>query len=128
MHDPDAPLFEALGGESGIASLVFRFYEAMDTRQDAKRIRALHPQDLTEVQRVFVSFLVMWSGGPQGYYAERGHPRLRRRHLDFPIDAAGRDTWVACMDDALDAHPLMESVRIELKDTFRKLAAHIQNH
>jgi hemoglobin len=32
---------------------------------------------------------------------EYGHPRLRMRHMPFPIDEAARDAWMLCMKKAL---------------------------
>lgn len=42
------------------------------------------------------------AGRSPAYSDERGHPRLRRRHLPFAIGAAERDAWMLCMNGALD--------------------------
>jgi hemoglobin len=41
-------------------------------------------------------------GGPGTYGEERGHPRLRMRHVPFVIGPAERDAWLRHMLGALD--------------------------
>ena len=36
------------------------------------------------------------------YIETRGHPRLRMRHMPFPIDVHARNRWVELMTQALD--------------------------
>lgn len=121
------PHFVRLGGEAGIARLVERFYFHMDTRPDAREIRALHPADLGPVQRVLCIYLAEWTGGPQHYSAERGHPRLRRKHLAFSIGTRERDAWMACMRAALDDVIDEAALRQELEAAFLKTADFIRN-
>lgn len=121
------PHFVRLGGEAGIARLVERFYFHMDTRPDAREIRGLHPADLGPVQRVLRIYLAEWTGGPQNYSAERGHPRLRRKHLAFPIGARERDAWMACMRAALEDVIEDAALRQELDAAFWKTADFIRN-
>ena len=109
---PCNPHFERIGGIEVITQLVERFYHHMKTLPEAATIRALHPADLGPVKRVLVNFLTEWMGGPQAYSVERGHPRLRRKHLPFPIGAAERDAWMLCMQRALAVQPYGN----ELKD------------
>ena len=72
------PHFEMLGGEPGVARLVDAFYRHMDTRPDARGIRAMHEPDLASTKAVLVLYLCEWLGGPKQYSAQRGHPRLRK--------------------------------------------------
>jgi hemoglobin len=46
-------------------------------------------------------FLCGWMGGPDHYIERFGHPRLRARHLPFPIASAERDQWLLCMAEAM---------------------------
>ena len=80
----DAP-FERIGGEEGVRALVDRFYDLMDTLPEAAGIRAMHPRDLRMSREKLYLFLVGWLGGPPLYVERFGHPRLRARHLPFPI-------------------------------------------
>ncbi len=121
------PVYEQLGGERGIRALVDRFYDAMDAREDCAPIRAMHPDDLGESRQKLFEFLSGWMGGPPLYHQRRGHPRLRARHLPFPIDEAARDQWMACMHDALADAGLPELQRMQLYKSFLQVAEHMRN-
>jgi len=47
-------------------------------------------------------FLEQYWGGPRTYSEQRGHPRLRMRHVPFKIGASERDAWLRHMRDAID--------------------------
>ena len=94
--------FEQIGGEEKVRALVDRFYDLMATLPEAAGILALHPPDLTSSREKLFLFLVGWLGGPPLYVQRYGHPRLRARHLPFPIGESERDQWLLCMRQALD--------------------------
>ena len=50
-------------------------------------------------------FLVQYWGGPRTYSEQRGHPRLRMRHMPFAIDSAARDRWLELMSASLAEIP-----------------------
>jgi hemoglobin len=116
-----------MGGAEGIRSLVDRFYDLMDTEQEAACIRILHPEELGSSRENLYLFLTGWTGGPPLYVERRGHPMLRAKHLPFPIGVAERDAWVWCMDRALDEHPMPAELRSYLKQRFRAVADHLRN-
>lgn len=121
------PHYDLIGGEEGVRKLVDRFYELMDTMPEAYEIRKLHPKDLTESGDKLFMFLSGWLGGPQLYVEKFGHPRLRARHLPFPINDAGRDQWLMCMNQALDEQVENEQLREHLKASFFKTADFMRN-
>lgn len=121
------PHFEKIGGAVAVQRLVDAFYAAMDTRADARAIRAMHAADLATTRAVLVKYLSEWLGGPRQYSAERGPPRLRRVHQPFPIDAAARAAWMACMQQALAEVEVDAGLRQSLTAAFAKIAEHIQN-
>ena len=61
------------------------------------------------------------------YSAERGHPRLRARHLPFAIGSSERDAWMACMRAALDAEVADEEARRDIHDAMARLADFMRN-
>lgn len=119
--------FERIGGVAAIERLVDRFYHHMDVLPEAARIRAMHPGDLRSVKRVFVQFLTEWMGGPKDYSLERGHPRLRMRHLAFPIGTGERDAWMLCMRSALSEVVDDATLTVQLEQAFYKTADFIRN-
>lgn len=124
---PANPHYERLGGHDAVVRLVDAFYRAMDTRDDARAIRAMHEPDLGPTKAVLVKYLGEWLGGPKAYSPERGAPMLRRRHQPFDIDEAARDAWMACMRQALDEVCFDAGLKQELAAAFYKVADFIRN-
>ena len=77
------------------------FYARMASSPEFHDVRVLHPADLQGSRDKLYMFLSGWLGGPGLYVAAYGHPRLRARHMPFPIASRERDQWVACMDLAM---------------------------
>jgi hemoglobin len=126
-HADTASLFARIGGEETIDRLVEAFYANMDSLPQARVIRAMHAPDLTEVKRVLKRYFGEWLGGPPLYSSERGHPRLRMRHMGFAIDNRARDAWMACMDRALAETIADEAARADIREAMRKLADWMRN-
>jgi hemoglobin len=119
--------FQRSGGMDGVRALVEAFYHRMDTLPEAASIRALHKDDLTDTKDVLVRYLGEWLGGPKLYSSERGHPRLRQRHLGFAIGNAERDAWLTCMRGALEETVEDAAARAELDLALSKLADWMRN-
>ena len=127
MGSDAASPFESIGGADGVRRLVDRFYDVMDTAREAAGIRAMHPPNLDSSREKLRLFLTGWMGGPPLYVERFGPPRLRARHLPFPIGEAERDAWVWCMDQALDEQEMPEELRDFLRERFRVVAQHMRN-
>lgn len=123
----DIPMFERIGGAVTIDRLVEAFYAQMDRRPEARTIRAMHAQDLTGMKSVLKRYLSEWTGGPKLYSPEKGHPRLRQRHLGFAIGEAERDAWLSCMRAALADTIADDAARTELDGALAKLADWMRN-
>lgn len=91
-------VFEALGPEV-FDRLVHNFYTRM--RND-DLIGPMYPQhDWDGAESRLRMFLTQYWGGPSDYSAQRGHPRLRMRHMPFSIGEAEAHRWLEIMDAAL---------------------------
>jgi len=119
--------YERIGSKEGLWQLVNKFYDNMETLPEAKTIRELHPKDLRSAREKLFMFLSGWLGGPDRYIAAFGHPRLRARHLPFPIGDAERDQWLRCMRKALDEMPIDAAFREQLIMAFTQTANHMMN-
>jgi hemoglobin len=120
-------MFDRLGGAVTIDRLVEAFYHRMDTLPDAATIRAMHGEDLGATKQVLKRYLCEWTGGPKLYSIEKGHPRLRQRHLGFAIGEAERDAWLVCMRGALDQTVADGEVKEEIYEALAKLANWMRN-
>lgn len=116
-----------MGGETGVRSLVDRFYDLMDASPEAAHIRALHAASLKASREKLFMYFSGWLGGPPLYEERYGHPRLRARHLPFPIAERERDEWLWCMDKALAEHAMPGALREHLRERLHALAHHMIN-
>lgn len=124
--DDDSP-YERMGGHAAVVALVDQFYTTMDTDPVAAEIRALHDDDLTFDKHKLTAFLSGWLGGPQLYWQEYGHPRLRKRHMHLPIDDNAARQWLHCMRTALERQVEDAALREALFARFTQVAYHMRN-
>jgi hemoglobin len=110
MAETADSFYVAVGGRPTFERLVRRFYEGV---ANDPALLALYPEEDLEpaIQRL-TGFLEQYWGGPTTYSDNRGHPRLRMRHMPFKVNPDQRDRWLthmrAAVDD-LDLPPLYES-------------------
>ncbi len=116
-----------MGGEEGVRRLVDRFYDHMDSLPEVSGIRAMHQPDLASARQKLFEFLSGWLGGPSLYIEKYGHPRLRARHLPFPIATSERDQWMLCMDRALGEVVEEEEFRHRIHTALAGVADHMRN-
>jgi hemoglobin len=115
----DYEVYAAIG-EEGFARLIRAFYKQVPA--DDVLGPMYPPDDLAGAEQRLKDFLVGRFGGPQRYIEQRGHPRLRARHLQFPINPAARDRWLTLMGRALDEAKLPENVDDVLRPFFTAVA------
>ena len=112
-------------GEDGFARLVRSFYRQVP---DDPVLGRMYPKDdLAGAETRLRDFLVGRFGGPGRYVEERGHPRLRMRHVPFAIDGDARNRWVAMMDRALEEAVLPQDATDVLRAFFHSTATFLRN-
>ncbi|GAA3958950.1 globin [Gordonia caeni] len=95
--------YEQVGGEATFRAITERFYAEV---ADDEVLLPLYPEeDLHGAERRLRMFLEQYWGGPHTYSQERGHPRLRMRHVPYKIGPLERDAWLRCMDIAVASVP-----------------------
>lgn len=104
--------YQRIGGEETFEQLVSHFYALVS--QDPI-LRPMYPaDDLHGAAERLMLFLMQYWGGPHTYSELRGHPRLRMRHAQFPIDSKARDAWLTHMKSAVSELEISESDRDQL--------------
>jgi len=104
--------YDEVGGEKFFTELVSLFYAQVTTDPI---LRPMYPEDdLQAAARRLQLFLEQYWGGPTTYGEERGHPRLRMRHAQFPINEAAKEAWMRCMMAAVVNIEIKEPERSEL--------------
>jgi hemoglobin len=117
MSDEQMTLYEVVGGEATFRALVEAFYARVEADPV---LRPMFPDDLEAGKQYQFLFLSQYFGGPTTYLAERGHPRLRMRHMPFTIDQQARDHWLAHMLAAIDEAGIAEPARTEMREYFER--------
>ena len=121
---PEPTIYELAGGAETFARLVENFYNAV---QQDELLRPIYPGEWDESKRTLRLFLMQYFGGPGDYSAERGHPRLRLRHLPFAIGQAERDAWMRHMTAAIDAENFAPELHKVFITYFERTATFMMN-
>ena len=115
-------------GAAFFVDLVDHFYRRVATDL---LLRPLYPSDLASSRRHLTMFLQQYWGGSGAYSEERGHPRLRQRHVPFVISEAERDAWMAHMAAALEAvarsHGVAADIEAQMLEYFANTADFLVN-
>jgi hemoglobin len=122
--NPFQSIYDTIG-EDQIHKLVGYFYTEV---AENPPLRKLYPEDLEPAERRLFLFLVQVFGGPQTYSEERGHPRLKMRHMDWEIDPRMRDHWLNAMLTALDKLNPDQNAKELMMEYFIRVANHMINH
>jgi hemoglobin len=112
-------------GEDGFIRLVAAFYRQVP--QDEILGKMYPADDLAGAEQRLRDFLIYRFGGPQRYIEQRGHPRLRARHIPFQIDRAARDNWMRLMDNAFVEAKLPAEAEQHLRAFLDQLATFMIN-
>ena len=112
-------------GEEGFSRLVAAFYSQVPADD---LLGPMYPKDdLAGAEQRLRDYLIYRFGGPDHYIQQRGHPRLRGRHMPFPISQAGRDRWMELMDRALKKTALPEQADKILRTFFDAMSTFMIN-
>jgi hemoglobin len=97
----EVSFYERVGGQPFFDRLVDVFYDGVAT--DAVLLSLYpEPSDLGPARRRLALFLGQYWGGPTTYSDERGHPKLRLRHMPFTVGPLERDRWLHHMVRAVE--------------------------
>ena len=119
---PGETFYSQVGGHDTFVALVSAFYAGVRTDPE---LRALYPEeDLGPAEVRLRMFLEQYFGGPSTYNEQRGHPRLRMRHVPFAVTLDMRDRWLRHMYAAMDRVELPEAHAEAMRDYFFR-AAHM---
>ena len=124
MEQVEQSFYDAVGGADTFHAIVSRFYQLVPEDEILRRVYPL--DDLEGAEERLRMFLEQYWGGPRTYSEQRGHPRLRMRHVPFQIGPFERDAWLRCMHTAvasIDSDTLDDAHRKELLE-YLEMAAH----
>jgi hemoglobin len=120
----EAGVYEAIG-EEGFARLTAAFYRQVPNDEI---LGPMYPKDdMAGAEERLRDFLVGRFGGPLRYIEQRGHPRLRARHMPFPVTPAARDRWMQLMNKAVEEAQLPADAASLLMQFFDPMATFMIN-
>jgi len=112
-------------GDEGFRRLVAAFYRRIPGDD---LLAPMYPaQDLAGAEERLYLFLCFRLGGDSRYPEQRGHPRLRMRHMPFRIGVAERDRWLHLMGEAMTECEVGAEVRSGLEPFFAQVADFMRN-
>lgn len=118
-------LYERMGGHATFEKLVAEFYRGVAGDPE---LRAMYPEaDLGPAEVRLRMFLEQYWGGPTTYSEQRGHPRLRMRHVDFAVTPHMRDRWLHHMTTALETVDLDPEMDALMRDYLVRAADMLVN-
>jgi hemoglobin len=122
----EAMLYDRVGGMDFFVRLVDEFYSGVVTDEV---LWPLYPDqtDLDGAKHRLTLFLAQYWGGPTTYMEERGHPKLRMRHMPFHVGPLERDRWLVHMAKAVEQSIDDDAIRAELMAYFVPAAEHLRN-
>ncbi|MFN3240378.1 MAG: globin [Planctomycetota bacterium] len=120
----ELPIYDLLG-DAKLTAIVAAFYRRVP---DDDVLGPMYPEhDLAGAEHRLRTFLIYRFGGPPVYIQERGHPRLRQRHMPFVVDQRARDRWMELMMAAIDEVFVDAEHRDYLEAFLGDIATFLQN-
>lgn len=112
--------YDEVGGSEVFHRIVAHFYAAVASDPI---LSEMYPKDdMDGAEDRLRMFLVQYWGGPSTYSEQRGHPRLRLRHMPFHINPEARDRWLTHMRAAVGAAELAPVHEATLMDYLDRAA------
>lgn len=112
-------LYARVGAEK-LTKMVAGFYRRV--RTDELLSPMYDAEDWAGAEDRLRSFLFFRFGGPANYLMERGHPRLRVRHLPFSIGEPERRRWLDLMANAMSEAEIPADPAAIMKPFFEQVA------
>ena len=111
-------------GSVKIQKLIHDFY--IEIKKD-ELLSPMYQGDFDGAEERLFMFVIQYLGGPTMYNEHRGHPRLRQRHVNFPVTEQAKQNWLKNMDIALGKSEIGDSEKEYLKHYFQQTAEFLKN-
>jgi len=119
---PDTRILQSLG-EDGIRKLLSLHYQNLQIAS----IRDMFPNNMEDAAQRSADFFIQILGGPPYYSQKNGAPRMRQRHLNFPITEKAKEVWLECFKKAMDDLPFTPEYRQNFEEFLESFSAWMVN-
>lgn len=120
-------LYERLGGEQGLTTLVDKYLEILHSDPAYATLCQQYVNGTEHYRARMLEYLTGWFGGPALYAQKHGLPRLRENHQRLQITATLRDLWFGCMHQAVSETVTDKALGAELEAAFWQMADSLRN-
>jgi len=122
-------LYDLVGGEAGVHSLVKAFYDIVETNPEGHKLHLLHLRGsgVAHSRIEQFNFLSGFLGGPKLYSEKYGHSNVRTMHEHVEINTEAKDIWLKCMAMAIDQVGLASTAKDQLMGNFTVVAERLVN-
>ena len=118
--------YKMAGGLAGLIRLVDEFYQNMDEFSSSKKIRDMHPGDLTDSRQKLAYFLSGWLGGPKLYSEHYGSINIPAAHKHLSVGHKESEAWLYCMQKAVENQSYQDDFKVYLMKQLRVPAERIR--
>jgi hemoglobin len=119
----DLTLYDKIGPEK-LRKLIHDFY--LEIRQD-ELLKPMYQGDFEGAEERLYLFIIQYFGGPDYYNQQRGHPRLRQRHILFPITEEAKQHWLKNMEHAFELSEIGKAEKELMWEYFQQTAEFLKN-
>ena len=116
-------LYDKIGNDK-IRKLIHDFYKGV---KNDELLNPMYKNDFKAAEERLYLFMVQYLGGPDLYNQQRGHPRLRKRHIVFPIDEEAKQHWLQNMKTAMEKSEIGSEEKDFIWNYFQQTAEFLKN-
>lgn len=120
----EATIYDRMGGALVLNKLINTFYDIIEFEPQGKLLNILHLRGMGigHSREEQFNFLSGFFGGPKLYIEKHGHSDVREMHRHVEVGPAERDSWLECMETALERVGLEQDLSDEMMRHFRIVA------
>ena len=122
-------IYEKMGGEEPLKELVETFYDIIESDPDGEIVHSLHLKGhgMNHTRVAQFEFLSGFFGGPQLYIERNRHSDMRLIHEHVEVGHAAAESWLLCMEKAIEQEGFDESLKQSMMKTFTHAAEIVRN-
>lgn len=122
-------LYDAVGGQQGLTILSNTFYDFVESTPEGRPVAKLHLRGhgIGHARIELVNFLSGFLGGPNLFAEKWGHSNVRHIHDHVNINQQASDSWMACMEMAMNKLNYDDELKKRLRENFLVIATLLIN-
>tara|TARA_R110002050_G_scaffold71891_3_gene154739 strand:+ start:134204 stop:134614 length:411 start_codon:yes stop_codon:yes gene_type:complete len=122
-------LYDAVGGHENIIILVNLFYDFVESTPEGRPVAKLHLRGhgIAHARIELVNFLSGFFGGPNLFAEKWGHSNVRHIHEHVTINQQDSDSWMSCMEMAMNKLVYDDELKQRLRENFLVIATMLIN-